>query len=487
MERVDVRRGVGQAGQVATHAPRRRGGGCGEQQRWSETLWPADPISRSKNFPQIAWRLPMRADDGDNPPPAGAKKIAVIGAGIVGVSTAIWLQRDGHAVTLIDRAGPAEGTSYGNGGVLASASIVPVTVPGLPRKAPRMLFDPNQPLFLKWSYLPRLAPWLIKYLSHCTAEETTRIASALLGVVGDSLSEHQALAADTPAAKWIVPSDYLFIYNDRKHYEGDAFGWSLRKQNGFDWDELEGEDFRAYDPGFAPHLTFAARLGEHGMIADPGRYVKDLAAHFEAQGGRLLIAEVTDVARADGRVSGVRLSADGRDETLDCDAVVTATGVWSGPLAAKLGVKVPLESERGYHLELWEPSITPRSPVMVASGKFVATPMDGRLRVAGLVEFGGLKAPPTPAAFALLKRQIQAAMPGLRWKETKEWMGHRPAPSDSIPVIGECPGVRGAYLGFGHHHIGLTGGPKTGRLLTQLISGRTPNEELAVYSPARFQ
>jgi D-amino-acid dehydrogenase len=155
--------------------------------------------------------------------------IAVIGAGIVGVSTAIWLQRDGHEVVLIDRSGPGEGTSYGNGGVLASCSIVPVTVPGLLRKAPRMLLDPGQPLFLKWSYLPRLVPWLRAYLNHCRPEEARRIAAALGPIVGNSLAEHQALSAGTGAEKWVIPSDYLFVYNDRADLERDAFGWSRRR------------------------------------------------------------------------------------------------------------------------------------------------------------------------------------------------------------------------------------------------------------------
>lgn len=408
--------------------------------------------------------------------------VAVIGAGIVGVSTAVWLQRDGHEVVLIDKGDPGGGTSYGNGGVLASCSIVPVTVPGLMRKAPRMLFDPTQPLFLRWGYLPRLAPWLRAYLRHCRPEETNRIAAALAPIVGDSLAEHQALSAGTGAEKWVVPSDYVFVYRDRAHFEGDAFGWAIRKAHGFRWEELEDDAFRAYDPAFAPELGFAVRLPDHGRIADPGRYVKDLAAHVETGGGRFVKGEVTEIVREDGRVSGVRIGG----ETLACSAAVIATGVWSGPLARKLGLNVPLESERGYHLELWNPSRMPRSPVMIASGKFVATPMEGRLRLAGIVEFGGLDAPPSRAPFALLMKNIKAAMPGLTWDEATEWMGHRPAPADSIPVIGEAPGVKGAVLGFGHHHVGLTGGPKTGRLLAQLVSGRAPNLDLAPYAPSRF-
>ncbi len=410
------------------------------------------------------------------------RTVAIVGAGIVGVATALWLQRDGHRVILIDREGPAAGTSFGNGGVLASVSSVPVTGPGLIAKAPRMLLSRDQPLFLRWRYLPRLAPWLVRYLSHANAADTERISRALHGIVGNSLAEHHALAEGTGAERWIVPSDYLFIYENRARYEADAFGWSLRKARGFTWDELEGDAFHAYDPAFAPQIDFAARLKDHGRISDPGQYVKDLAAHVVAKGGKLIRATVEDITRENGRVTGLRAGG----ETVPCDAAVIATGVWSGPLARKLGLNVPLESERGYHIEFLEPSVMPRNPVMVASGKFVMTPMEGRLRAAGIVEFGGTKAGPSRAPLAQLRRNVAAALPGLRCSDTRDWMGHRPAPADSIPVIGEVPGLTGAYTGFGHHHIGLTGGPKTGRLLAQIIGGRKPNIDLSPYSPARF-
>ncbi len=408
------------------------------------------------------------------------KTIAVIGAGIVGVSTAIWLKRDGFDVVLIDREGPASGTSYGNGGVLASAACVPVTGPGLIRKAPRMLLDPRQPLFMKWRYLPKLSPWLVKYLAHANAGDTRRIASAVAGVVGDSLQEHQNLARDTGAARWIVPSDYLYVYPKRADFEAESFSWGLRRDHGITWEELAQPN--AYDPAISPDLGFAVKMPDHGRIADPGQYVKDLAAHFEQLGGRCIKAEVQGIAHENGAVTGLRAGG----ELIACTTCVLAAGIWSGPLAKTLGLNVPLESERGYHLELWEPSLMPRSPMMIAGGKFVATPMEGRLRLAGIVEFGGLDAAPSRAPFDLLLKSGKAAFPGLRYTRAEEWMGHRPAPIDSIPLIGEAPGLKGAWTGFGHHHIGLTSGPKTGRLLAQMIAGKKPNLDVAPYSPARF-
>ena len=414
--------------------------------------------------------------------PKTKRTVAVIGAGIVGVSTAIWCLRDGHDVILIDKKGPAEGTSFGNGGVLASCAVVPVTVPGLLKKAPRMLFDHNQPLFLKWSYLPKLAPWLRRYLKHTTPEAVHARAKAMTPIIGDSVADHQALAAGTGAEKWIRPSDYLYAYRNRAQFDADAFGWGVRADNGFTWETLEGAALSDFDPCFSPDIGFGVKMENHGRIADPGRYVKDLASHAVAQGAKLIIGAASDILREHGFVTGVRVDG----ENISCDAVVLATGAWSGPLAKRLGVEAPLESERGYHLELVEPSVMPRVPVMIAEGKFVVTPMDGRLRLAGVVEFGGLDAPRSHLPFQLLERGIRAAIPDLTWKETRKWMGHRPSIADSLPLIGEAPGIKGAYLGFGHDHVGLTGGPKTGRLLAQLISGRNPNIDLTPYSPARF-
>ena len=410
------------------------------------------------------------------------KTVAIIGAGIVGVATAIWCLRDGHDVILIDKKGPAEGTSHGNAGVLAANSVIPIAVPGLWKKAPGMLLSPDQPLFLRWPYLPRLMPWLVRLLGHANAEHVRHRAEAMSHILGDSLADHQALARGTGAERWIVPSDYVFLYNDRAHFEGDALGWQIRRELGYSWEELEGQAFKAYDPIFNAALGFGVRCPDHGRISDPGAYVKALAEYAVSQGAKLVIGNVSDIVRDSGKVTG--LSVDG--ETLPCDAAVLAAGVWSKDLAAKLGIKVPIESERGYHLELWEPSHMPRAPVMIAAGKFVATPMEGRLRLAGIVEFGGLDAPPSKPPFKLLERHISKAIPGLTWKDEVEWMGHRPSVADSIPLIGEVPGTKGMFLGFGHDHVGLTGGPKTGRLLAGLISGQQPNIDLTPYSPARY-
>lgn len=400
----------------------------------------------------------------------------------MGVSSGIWLRRFSDAeVTIIDRAGPGEGTSHGNAGVLAACSIAPVTAPGLTRKAPRMLMNPDFPLFLRWSYLPKLLPWLRKYLSHANDEDTRRIAKGLTEIVADSVAQHKALAAGTAAEDWVRESDYSFAYADRAAFEGDAYTWDLRREAGFVPELREGAELRAFEPNLAPEIGLLATVKEHGFIRDPGRYVKALAQEFEALGGKIIRAEIKDFEFDAERVRAVLTEAG----PVPCDRVILATGVWSKPLMAKLGLQVPLETERGYHVIFEGASGGPSHPIMVASGKFVATPMAQGLRCAGVVEFGGLEAGPSTAPLALLRRQAKAAFPDLSCTGEVEWLGHRPAPSDSLPLIGQVRQT-GLYTAFGHHHIGLTGGPKTGRIVAGLVADQPVNTDLRTFDPMRF-
>lgn len=409
--------------------------------------------------------------------------VIVIGAGIVGVSTAIWLRRMGIDVTVIDRNPPGDpkATSYGNAGVLAACSVAPVTAPGLTRKGPGMALDPNFPLFLRWSYLPKLVPWLLKYMSHANDRDTRRIAQGLTPLTSDSVDQHMSLTEGTAAADWIQTADYSFAYPSRAAFEADQYTWMLRKTAGFEPDLLEGDAVREFEPNLSQDLNLLAVMRDHGYSRDPGAYIAALASEARRLGAEFRQDEVVDFEFTGGQVTAVVC----RDGTWRCSKVVLATGVWSKPLAKKLGLSVPLESERGYHMEFAAPASGPATPLMITTGKFVATPMDGRLRCAGVVEFGGLDAGPSKPPLDLLKRKVLETFPNLQFESETSWLGHRPAPSDSLPLIGEI-GTSGVLAGFGHHHIGLTAGPKTGRILAGLIARDRPNIDLTAYDPMRF-
>ncbi|MGJ8617485.1 MAG: NAD(P)/FAD-dependent oxidoreductase [Sulfitobacter sp.] len=409
------------------------------------------------------------------------RHVVVIGAGIVGVSTAIWLRRAGTEVTLVDRAAPGTGTSHGNAGVLAACSMVPVTAPGLTRKAPAMLMDHDFPLFLRWSYLPRLLPWLRRYMSHANDTDTRRIAKGLTSIVSDSVEQHKSLCTELSLGDWITDSDYCFAYRNRAAFDAERYTWDLRANAGFVPEIIEGKSVHDYEPNLGPDITCIAKLKDHGFIHSPGGYVQALAKAFNEMGGKIMLAEVKNFDLSYGTVKSVQTS----QGTIDCDDVVLATGVWSKPLMKKLGLNVPLEAERGYHIVFENASGGPSRPMMIASGKFVATPMSQGLRCAGIVEFGGLDAGPSKAPLELLRRQAKQVFPHLTATNEIEWLGHRPAPSDSLPLIGQV-GQSRVFTAFGHHHIGLTGGPKTGRLIAGLITGQPTNTDLTAYHPQRF-
>ncbi len=412
---------------------------------------------------------------------AMTRHVAVIGAGIVGVSTAIWLRRAGVQVTLIDKNAPGTGTSHGNAGVLAACSMVPVTGPGLISKAPKMLMNPDFPLFLRWGYLPRLLPWLRRYLSHANDADTRRIAKGLIPIVSDTVDQHKSLCHDLGLGDWVTDSDYCYAYRNRAAFEAERYGWDIRRDAGFTPELIEGPDVQAYEPALSEDVSFLAVLRHHGFIRSPGGYVQALARAFKEMGGTVLKAEVKDFDLSGGQIHAVQTT----QGTVSCTEVVLATGVWSKPMMAKLGLNVPLETERGYHIVFTDAMGGPARPIMLASGKFVATPMDQGVRCAGIVEFGGLEADASAAPLKLLRRQAQAAFPKLEYTDEIEWLGHRPAPSDSLPLIGQI-GKSGVFTAFGHHHIGLTGGPKTGRLVAGLITGAQANTDLAPYHPQRF-
>ena len=409
------------------------------------------------------------------------QKIIVIGAGICGLSAAIWLRRAGHEVTLIDKDAPGAGASYGNAGLLAQWAVIPVNTPGVYKMAAKYLFARHSPLAMQWGYVPRMIPWLAKFLSHATDKGTRRTVENLLPLVADSIDQHHALTRGTSAAKWIASSEFSFAYPDRKSFEADEYSWALRREAGLIPNLIEGRAVQEHEPILGKAIQCLAVLKGHGHILNPGAYMVDLAQVLTQEGGHVRRAEVQDITLTDGHVTSVETD----QGSFPCDAAIMAAGIWSKPLLRKLGLKVPLEAERGYHLHFVNPSQMPRNPMMIAKGKFGVNPMESGLRCAGTVELGGIAKGPSKAPLQFIQSQVSKVFPNLTYDHAEEWMGFRPSTPDSLPLVGEI-GKTGIHAAFGHQHIGLTGGPKTGRWVADLISGRRPNTDLAPYDANRF-
>ncbi|WGI22884.1 FAD-binding oxidoreductase [Amylibacter sp. IMCC11727] len=409
------------------------------------------------------------------------KPIVVIGAGMVGVSTAIWLQRAGQRVILMDRGKPGMGASYGNAGLIAQWAVVPVNTPSLWKDTPKYLINPNSPLFLKWTHLPKMLPWIAKFMSNANAADAQRMVDNLIPILTDAVDQHKSLVRDTPLEHWITNSKFSYAYPTHADFKHDAYSWDMKRHAGFTPTVLTGKDVQDAEPILGPATGCLAVLEGQGHITNPAQYITEVVAHFTAQGGEFLEAEVQDFTKSNGRITQIETAIG----PIECTHAVITAGIWSKDLMRKLGLSIPLETERGYHVIYKNPSQMPDDPMMIAKGKFAVNPMDMGLRCAGTVELGDHHAGPSKQPIKLLKRYAAEVFPALEYSETEEWMGFRPSTPNSTPLIGEI-GDTGIFTGFGHQHVGLTAGPKTGRILAQMITGDAPNIDLTPYAPARY-
>ena len=405
--------------------------------------------------------------------------IAILGAGVVGLAIAERLAAEGRDVVLVDPGEPGGGASYGNAGTIADYAVMPVGTPDVLKNLPSLLFDANSPLAIRRAALPALMPWLARFAWQSLPGPTRRNAAAIARLVADACPSWLALADRIGGANILQKRGCLYIYETAKAYRAAHADMAFRRTQGISVDLIDPATLRQMEPNLPQVEGGAAFFPKAVFLNDPGRMVRTLAAHVAGQ------AEIRK-ARADRierQMDGVLVT--GPDLRLKARRVVIAAGAHSRDLARQAGDRVPLDTERGYHVE-WDMA-TPRlsRPSCPTSRGFYLCPMEGRLRVAGTVELGGLTAPPSPHRIAKLVEGARAIFPDLPQPD-REWMGFRPSVPDSVPVIGPSRGGADVLHAYGHGHIGLTLAPITARIIADLIAGRTPEVEMRPYLPTRF-
>ncbi len=410
--------------------------------------------------------------------------IGIIGTGIVGVATAGWLQRDGHRVTFFDPAEAGSITSYGNAGSLSPSAVLPVGMPGMWKRVPKWLLDPDGPLVIRTQYLPTVLPWLIRFLGHMGEKEVTRIATAMRGLLGPVFECYLPLLQRAGATSLIRQDGCLYVYSSRASAERWAFGTQLRRSLGVEMQPLEGEALFDLEPELRGSFGFGHFAPNNGSTPDPEALVKAIYGQAIKDGAEHLRKRVSGFRMLDGQVEALVIE-DG--ETVAVDGVVVAAGAWSAPLARQLGARVPLESQRGYHVTVTDPGITLGRNVMAVEQNMMVNPMSMGLRLAGTVEFAGLMAGPNDRRAEALLGVGRKMFPNLRSDTYSTWMGHRPCLPDSMPVISRAPRAENAWLGFGHGHVGMCGGATTGREIAHLVAGRDPEIDLSPFRPERFR
>jgi len=438
-------------------------------------------------------RLPVRAaivaaggDRGATMAAGAARRVGVIGAGMVGVCAASWLQRDGHSVFLLDPGNPGEGASFGNAGCFNGSSVTPVAMPGVVRSVPRWLIDPLGPLALRWSYLPAILPYLVRLVRAATPQKVAAQAKALRPLIGPTVPLVRELARDAGAEGLIHQRGHLYVYRSAAALAKDGLAWALRRENGVVVDEFDADELHQLEPVLSRDYVRGLLVRENGHTENPLALVTRLVEQFRRQGGEIVRASALGFRLDGGRVTSIRSDAG----DLPADAAIVCAGAQSKPLAAALGDRIPLETERGYHLMIRDPEVMPRIPTADADGKFVATPMEQGLRFAGTVELAGLAAPPDWRRAHILLEQGRRMLPGLAAEHPEDrlsvWMGHRPSLPDSLPALGRSRASPDVIYAFGHGHVGMTAAPMTGRIVADLVAGRPAPIDIAPFDPGRF-
>jgi len=408
------------------------------------------------------------------------QSVIVIGSGITGVSCAEELRRSGANVTLIDRvkAGDPTQTSFGNAGILAREGIMPIANPSMLKMIPQILLSPNSPVYLKWSYLAKFSPWALQFIMNGTRPKALPIILALNELIYDTVENHIQLSKNTGAARFIEKGDMTLLFRNRKQFSSDKFANQTRRNLGITWEELSRDKLLDRDPHISKLYQFGLAYKNHGWITNPAAYVSSLAKHFQENGGKILIGEVSKINGNNVELKGGIL--------LKAENIVLATGAWSKNLASQLGHNIPLQAERGYHLSLKNASHMPPNTYLITDKKFGLTPMDGFLRCAGQSEFAPLEMPPNPKAIKNLRKFLFRLYPKLEYETETIWQGTRPTLPDSLPVIGRSSKNTSVIFAFGGQHLGLTMGPKIGKMVRDIIFERQSNVNMTPYSSDRF-
>lgn len=408
--------------------------------------------------------------------------VAVLGAGIVGVSTALHLQARGRSVVLVDRRDPGEEASYGNAGLIERSSVIPYAFPRHAATILRIALNRSSDVHFHWGFLPRIAPWLFGYWRHSAPRRLAAAARDMLPLIEHSVSEHRPLLREAGASHLAREGGWLELCLSSRDLAASAGQAARLKSYGLDHEVLEGHRLRALEPSLGPGIAGAVHWRDPVTVSSPGAVTKAYAELFLRRGGRFVRADARALKQAD---AGWRLPGD--EGEIRAREVVVALGAWSLDLLGPLGYRLPLAVKRGYHMHFRPAGNAALGrPVVHGHAGFVLSPMLDGIRLTTGVELAPRDAAPSPVQVDRAEAIARTLFPLGERVEEMPWMGVRPCLPDMKPVIG--PGGRhaGLWFNFGHAHHGFTLGPASGRLLAELMTAQAPFTDAAPYRADRF-
>ena len=406
----------------------------------------------------------------------------VVGAGIIGTAIAHDLQKRGRQVVLIDRDAPGKGASFGNMASIAVTEFMPASRPSVWKQIPGWMLDPEGPVRVRPSYMPKLVPWFLRFIAASRPSKLRELEAQGAALCARALGDTLDLLRETGLSDQISQEGCLSLYADEAEFKADREHIEILERFGFPNEVIGRQAIKALEPELSDRIAMAVLFPQNRSMKDPYKLVLALAERFVAQGGRIESGEVVRFVRGD-RIREVVLK-DGR--RLPADEVVICAGAFSARLAKDLGEPIPLETERGYHTQIMAPGISMKHSIIWPAKAFMVTPTAGGIRVGGTVEMAGLDAVPDYRRAKVTVKRAREALPNLRCEDFTEWMGHRPALPDTVPILSASARTKGLFYPTGHGHLGLTYAATTARLMGELITGLKPVVDLHPYRVNRF-
>ena len=408
------------------------------------------------------------------------KSVAVIGAGIVGICSAYFLQKSGFKVTLVDHNKPGSMTSYGHACTFADYACIPVNSPTIFKDLPSLLLKQNGPLAVDFKYILKNLPWALSFLKNCRKNKVEYIASSLANFLSHSRLSYDQLFEEVDVSQYINNNETLYLYKTEKEFQAAKYSIDLRKKNNVKIKKLNAAEIHEIEPNIA-QVYFCGLIFEGSRhTINPIKVSEKIFETFLQNGGSYINKKITLI---NNTVNGITITSE--NNTFDFDKIIISAGSWSRELALMIGDKFPLDTERGYHVLFENEKKLISRPVGWSQSGFYLIQIEEGIRAAGTVEIAGLQKNPNPKRLKMIENESIKLIPTLG-KVKSTWLGFRPTLPDSLPVIGQSTKNKNVYYAFGHQHIGWTLGAVTGKAITELVNNRNPNFDLSFFNPNRF-
>ena len=395
------------------------------------------------------------------------KKIAVIGAGIIGLCTAYYLQKAGCRVILIDKQDPGSGTSRGHASMIANYGVPGINQPQVWGQLPRYLFSKFSPIAIQWSKIGKLTPWLIQFLKNCNTTSMRKTALYTSSLLKSALPNYQELLQEIGSQNLLNHGGVLYVWIDPRQQPNPS-QINIRSESGVEQIKLSGQEIRELEPNLSKQIQGGWHFPKAHHTLDPDLILKKLYQGYLSQGGQFQKEDVSAIHPSENLI---------QINNNQFDQVVLCTGAFSKSLVKQIeGHIIPLETERGYHIEFYDKQQLLSHPTSLVESGMYLTPLHNRLRAVGTVELGGLHTKISQARINYIARDAQRLLPSLQDYQNP-WLGFRPTLPDCLPVLGKSPKFKNIFYAFGHNHLGWTLGPTTGKLICNLIIKNIPIDQ----------